>query len=446
MKAVSSVSLRCTPCAFKPADLPKPSAQSRRRAVQVVARTSSRAQATGFQTPPASFKAPLAGCAPRTGVVPLRIRERMSVRVIEPATGQPSVHTSPASGRKEPANWCDAPPPSYAQHLAAAPVYKAADSTVAPWLHGLVGVELEQALQAVCPGFRGAIAAATANLSPATAAATMLNLTAQYSGLLSAVAPGGSSLVVLLPTGIDSLLERCISCSRLLVAEGQHQAAFEAATAATTLLSFLRFGTAAVAETFCAAWVELRLILNSTASSPATDITSEGALCLWEACARAAFFATPWFGYRFQAAIEAHIAAGWDTAELAVRCMEAWATLATSARLTHTRSTPTAARFQALMEAVMTHDLSLQQVQQAEAVLCLLPDEQLPAWEPRLEAHRSCLQEQQQQVASVSGDALAAVSLWHRVLRCWACTVEAGGHAGANLLPPNFAAGRGLAA
>jgi hypothetical protein len=110
--------------------------------------------------------------------------------------------------------------------------------------------------------------------------------------------------------------ERCISCSRLLVAKGQHQAAFEAATAAATLLSFLRFGTAAVAETFCAAWVKLRLILNTTASSPATDITSEGALCLWEACARAAFFATPWFGYRFQAAVEAHIAAGWGTAEV----------------------------------------------------------------------------------------------------------------------------------
>ncbi len=69
---------------------------------------------------------------------------------------------------------------------------------------------LLQALQTACPGFRGAIAAATANLSPATAAATMLNLTAQYSGLLSAVAPGGSSLVVLLPTGIDSLLGECV--------------------------------------------------------------------------------------------------------------------------------------------------------------------------------------------------------------------------------------------
>jgi hypothetical protein len=98
------------------------------------------------------------------------------------------------------------------------------------------------------------------------------------------------------------------------------------------------------------------------------------------------------------------------------------------------------------MEAVMTHALSLQQLQRAEAVLCLLPEEQLPAWEPRLEAHRSRLQEQQQQVASVSGGALAAVSLWHRVLRCWACAVEAGGHAGANLLSPNFATGRGIAA
>ncbi len=100
------------------------------------------------------------------------------------------------------------------------------------------------------------------------------------------------------------------------MADEQHHAAFEAATAATTLLSHLRFGTAAAADIFSAGWNELRLVVTASASSPATDITSEAALCLWEACARAAFVSTPWLGYRFQAAVDARIAAGWDTAEV----------------------------------------------------------------------------------------------------------------------------------
>ncbi|KAI3423183.1 hypothetical protein D9Q98_009408 [Chlorella vulgaris] len=103
------------------------------------------------------------------------------------------------------------------------------------------------------------------------------------------------------------LLAASLACCCLLVADEQHHAAFEAATAATTLLSFLQFGTAAAADTYSAAWNELRLILTAITSSPATDITSEAALYLWEACARASFMTTPWLGYRFQAAVDARI-------------------------------------------------------------------------------------------------------------------------------------------
>ncbi|KAI3430733.1 hypothetical protein D9Q98_005319 [Chlorella vulgaris] len=382
MKAVSSVSLRCTPGAVKPTDLNKWIVQSRRRAVQVVARTSSRAPATGFQTPPASFKvAPAAPWASATLPVVLEPSSVLDV-ANDPAQltdagflgGGPCTRFTEmhATGKPQPPLWCQTAPAAYShgcgQHFSVAATRLNVNADVAAWLCGLAGEELEQALQTACPGFRGAIAAATANLSPATAAATMLNLTAQYSDLLSAVAPGGSSLVVLLPTGIDSLLERCISCCRLLVADEQHHAAFEAATAATTLLSHLRFDTAAAADTFSAGWNELRLVITATASSPATTITSEAVLGLWEACARTPFVTTPWLGYRFQAAVDARIAAGWDTAECALRFAEAWACLIGRKRLT-----PTAARSAAMMAAVDSHPLTLQQLRRADAVLRLLP-------------------------------------------------------------------------
>ncbi|KAI3431005.1 hypothetical protein D9Q98_009407 [Chlorella vulgaris] len=382
MKAVSSVSLRCTPGALKPTDLNKRIAQSRRRAVQVVARTSSRAPATGFQTPPASFKvAPAAPWASATLPVVLEPSSVLDV-ANDPAQltdagflgGGPCTRFTEmhATGKPQPPLWCQTAPAAYShgcgQHFSVAATRRNVNADVAAWLCGLAGEELEQALQTACPGFRGAIAAATANLSPATAAATMLNLTAQYSGLLSAVAPGGSSLVVLLPTGIDALLERCISCCRLLVADERHHAAFEAATAATTLLSNLRFGTVAAAETYSVAWNEPRLVVTATASSPATTITSEAVLGLWEACARTPFVTTPWLGYRFQAAVDARIAAGWDTAECALRFAEAWACLIARKRLT-----PTAARSAAVMAAVDSHPLTLQQLRRADALLRLLP-------------------------------------------------------------------------
>ncbi|KAI3430732.1 hypothetical protein D9Q98_005318 [Chlorella vulgaris] len=116
----------------------------------------------------------------------------------------------------------------------------------------------------------------------------------------------------------------------------------------------------------------MRLVVTATASSPAIAIISEAALCLWEACARAAFVTTPWLGYRFQAAIEACIAAGWDTAESALRFAEAWACLIGRKRLT-----PTAARSAAVMAAVDSHPLTLQQLRRADAVLRLLPGVQV---------------------------------------------------------------------
>ncbi|KAI3423182.1 hypothetical protein D9Q98_009409 [Chlorella vulgaris] len=345
MKAVSSVSLRCTPVA--------PAAPWASATLPVVLEPSSVLDVANdpAQLTDAGF---LGG---------------------GPCTRFTEMH---ATGKPQPPLWCQTAPAAYShgcgQHFSVAATRRNVNADVAAWLCGLAGEELEQvgaalwALHAACPGFRGAIAAATASLSPATAAATMLNLTAQYSGLLSAVAPGGSSLVVLLPTGIDALLERCISCSRLLVADEQHHAAFEAATAAATLLSNLRFGTAAAAETYSAAWNELRLVVTATASSPATTITSEAVLGLWEACARTPFVTTPWLGYRFQAAVDARIAAGWDTAECALRFAEAWACLIARKRLN-----PTAARSAAVMAAVDSHPLTLQQLRRADALLRLLP-------------------------------------------------------------------------
>jgi hypothetical protein len=99
------------------------------------------------------------------------------------------------------------------------------------------------------------------------------------------------------PLPSSSLLPR--GALHLLVAEGRHHAA--------TLRSHLGIGTAAAADTYSAAWNELRLILTATASSPATASTSEAALCLWETCARTAFVTKPWLGYRFQAAVDARI-------------------------------------------------------------------------------------------------------------------------------------------
>jgi hypothetical protein len=110
-----------------------------------------------------------------------------------------------------------------------------------------------------------------------------------------------------------------LQCCEALAANSNHLEALAAAAAVADFLSYLRFGSKAAAAPYERIWRCMRdIITAASAALGAVAVPEEAVVSLFQSAARADAFlwATPWFGWRFAAALDLHLASCWASPEV----------------------------------------------------------------------------------------------------------------------------------
>ena len=120
-----------------------------------------------------------------------------------------------------------------------------------------------QAFRQQHPGLLEALAAASAGMTPATAAQLLRRLEAELPPALTDVAPTGDCVFVALQPGLAPLLHRAATCCEAALAGGRLRCAAATARVALRLVSRLRFGGRASAAPYAEAAVRCKQALKA---------------------------------------------------------------------------------------------------------------------------------------------------------------------------------------
>ena len=277
------------------------SAQGRRGRAWLARRAGSRSGASAGKNPSVPpcagplrkrLQVPRPSCPPSRSAVSFahllnRIRPLIAALQASASTASPSTPAAPATPAAAP----PLPPPPTASPTAAAaaaastprrrplarpaafssgeftaaPTFLPADGALeagSPTYRGLPPPALEPAFRQRHPGLLEALAAASAGMTPATAAQLLRRLEAELPPALHERAPGGDSMLVAVGR-LAPLLHRAATCCEAALAGGRPRCAAATARAALSLLSHLSFSGGQAAAPYAQAAVRCKQALKA---------------------------------------------------------------------------------------------------------------------------------------------------------------------------------------